>query len=108
MPGRGGQPLDRHGLRELGPQYRNRARHALHMALRPAETADRRSVLSGQQPVMHLAHELGLQHRHRSRPIEQTHQSQRRVRDLAVGRIDADRRGVGDAFGAHLDGEFAR
>jgi hypothetical protein len=61
--GLGGQRFHRDWLRVLAAQQLHRPRHALHVAIGPAELADRIAMAAGQQPVVHLAHPLRLQYR---------------------------------------------
>ena len=52
-------------------------------------------MATGEQPIVHLAHKLGLQDAHRRGAIEQLHQPQSCIGCLPLGRIDSNGRAPG-------------
>jgi len=103
--GGGGQTLDGDRFGKGLAQDGNGPCDAPCVTIGPTELPDGGSMPPGEQPIVHLAPQLRLQHRQRLRPVQQPHQTKRGVSDLPVCRIDAHGCGIGNERGLHFRGE---
>src|SRR3546814_20178800 len=78
-PGQCGKPLHWYRARIFSAQHSNGPGNAPNITIRPAKMADRSPMLPGEQPVMHLPHELLPENRSGGRTVEPPHQPHCRV-----------------------------
>ena len=78
--------------REIGAYHGDRTCDTLGVTFGDSEASDGSAMPTGQQPEVKLPHQLCLQHRQRSWPVEEAHQSKRCVNYFGFGRIYADGR----------------